>query len=43
VAFVTPRKLLCGGPSNKRLERTGAQPARHVRASVGAGRSTAGR
>ena len=30
-------------PSNPRLERTGAQPARHGRASVGAGRSTAGR
>src|SRR2546425_11390178 len=29
--------------SNPRLERTGAQPARHGRASVGAGRSTAGR
>ena len=28
---------------NPRLERTGAQPARHGRASVGAGRSTAGR
>ena len=30
-------------PSNQRLERTGAQPARHGRAAVGAGRSTAGR
>jgi len=28
---------------NKALERTGAQPARHGRAAVGAGRSTAGR
>ena len=30
-------------PSNPRLERTGAQPAHHGRAAVGAGRSTAGR
>ena len=27
---------------NQRLERTGAQPAHHGRAAVGAGRSTAG-
>jgi len=30
-------------PPNPRLERTGAQPARHGPAAVGAGRSTAGR
>jgi hypothetical protein len=30
-------------PSNQRLERTGAQPARHSAATVGAGRSTVGR
>lgn len=30
-------------PSNQRLERTGAQTARHGRAAVGACRSTAGR
>jgi hypothetical protein len=30
-------------PSNQRLERTGARPSRHGPATVGAGRSTAGR
>src|SRR3989442_8946634 len=32
-----------GRRPNQRLERTGARPVRHGRASVGAGRSTAGR
>lgn len=31
------------GPTSPRLERAGAQPARHGRAAVDAGRSTAGR
>jgi hypothetical protein len=31
-ALVTPAIVLRGGPPNKRLERTGAQPARHSRA-----------
>jgi len=43
VAFVTPRKLLCGGPSNKRLERTGRRTVHHGRAARSPGRSTAGR
>jgi N-acetylglutamate synthase-like GNAT family acetyltransferase len=36
-------RLRPDGRSNPRLERTGAQPARHGRAAVGAGRSTVGR
>jgi hypothetical protein len=43
VAFVTPGSVLCGGPSNKRSERTGAQPARPGWAAVGAGCSICGR